>query len=277
MKTKYICILLLISYIASAQENGGSKNKSYLKTVDTANIAVFYTYYHKRDSTVEGYYSEPFRLYVYKERSVFYSYDQYRRDSITAFGLMNNKNPYDIVEERAQYTPGEEWCVRKDMKAKRYTYTHPMAFYYITAHGDLITPKWEIYDDSIRVVAGYPCKLAWGTLYGRRWKAWFCPEIPVNDGPWFLWGLPGLVLLVGDSNRYFIFSCDGIEHYSPLMEIPSFSTAKKEKETDLEAILKLEALNYSNSQEYLKIVADDDGWGDYPSPSPYIPLIKTIK
>ncbi|MCI2082680.1 MAG: hypothetical protein LKK19_05335 [Bacteroidales bacterium] len=114
MKTKLIiCAFLLISCIASARENEGSKYKSYIKTVDTADIAVFYTYYHKRDSTHTGYYSEP------------------------------------------------------------------------------------------------------------------------------------------------------------------FSTAQKRKETDLEAILKLESLYYSNTQEYLKIVADDNGWGSYPAPSPYIPLIKT--
>jgi hypothetical protein len=37
-------------------------------------------------------------------------------------------------------------------------------------------------------------------------------------------------------------------HYSPLKEISSFSSAQKRKETDFEAILKLDALDYSNSQ-----------------------------
>lgn len=52
---------------------------------------------------------------------------------------------------------------------------------------------WQL-ADSTKTVAGYECQLAEAKYHGRNWKAWFTTEIPVQDGPWKLCGLPGLIL-----------------------------------------------------------------------------------
>ena len=54
--------------------------------------------------------------------------------------------------------------------------------------------KWEIQTDSTATVLGYECFMATTHYHGREWKGWFAPEIPVQDGPWKLQGLPGLIL-----------------------------------------------------------------------------------
>ena len=49
--------------------------------------------------------------------------------------------------------------------------------------------QWEI-TDSTATILGYDCIMAICDFRGRRWTAWFTPEIPLHDGPWKLCGLP---------------------------------------------------------------------------------------
>ena len=69
---------------------------------------------------------------------------------------------------------------------------------------------WQLVEgDSI--VCGYPCHKAQIRFRGRTWTAWYTLDLPYNDGPWKLCGLPGLILHAQDSTRQFIFDCISIE------------------------------------------------------------------
>ena len=69
---------------------------------------------------------------------------------------------------------------------------------------------WQLVEgDSI--VCGYLCHKAQTTFRGRTWTAWYTLDLPYNDGPWKLCGLPGLILHAQDSTRQFIFDCTSIE------------------------------------------------------------------
>lgn len=72
--------------------------------------------------------------------------------------------------------------------------------------------EWEIAEDSISNILGYECVMATADYHGRRWNAWFTPEIPLSDGPWKLHGLPGLILLA-ESDGDFRFEATGIENF----------------------------------------------------------------
>ena len=71
--------------------------------------------------------------------------------------------------------------------------------------------KWEI-GDSTKNILGYECIQAATDYHGRRWTAWFAPEIPTIDGPWKLCGLPGLILEATDSTDQHSFIATGIEN-----------------------------------------------------------------
>ena len=79
---------------------------------------------------------------------------------------------------------------------------------------DKVSPmQWEISSDTLTVL-GYLCQKATTTFRGRQYEAWFTQDIPVNDGPWKLYGLPGLILKANDSEKIFSFDIVGLEHIS---------------------------------------------------------------
>lgn len=73
-----------------------------------------------------------------------------------------------------------------------------------------IKEKWEI-SDSVKNVLGYECILATCEYHGRIWNAWFSPEIPIQEGPWKLYGLPGLILEALDDQKQYHFTATGIQ------------------------------------------------------------------
>ena len=77
---------------------------------------------------------------------------------------------------------------------------------------ETITPQaWQITTDTATIL-GYPCQKANAIFRGRNYEAWFSLEIPINDGPWKFFGLPGLIMKVIDSENLFSFQCVGIEN-----------------------------------------------------------------
>lgn len=82
------------------------------------------------------------------------------------------------------------------------------------------TLKWNIVPKETSTVAGYRCQKAQTHFRGRVWYAWFAEELPINDGPWKLWGLPGLILKAEDEKKDFSFECIQIEKKNEDMVMP---------------------------------------------------------
>ncbi|TFH95435.1 GLPGLI family protein [Porphyromonas levii] len=71
-------------------------------------------------------------------------------------------------------------------------------------------PEWTLLPTDT-VIAGYRCQQAEADYLGRHWRVAYTPEIPISDGPWKLYGLPGLILHAVESEGIFAFSCIEIE------------------------------------------------------------------
>ncbi|MDE6669820.1 MAG: GLPGLI family protein [Muribaculaceae bacterium] len=78
--------------------------------------------------------------------------------------------------------------------------------YYTEPFSEIV---WEI-GDSTKNVLGYECIQATTDYHGREWTVWFTPDIPIQDGPWKLRGLPGLILEATTGDKIGFFA-DGIE------------------------------------------------------------------
>ena len=70
--------------------------------------------------------------------------------------------------------------------------------------------QWEVQADTTATILGYECFMAVSDYHGRRWVAWFTPEVPVPDGPWKL-HCPGGMILKADTGDGFSFEATAIE------------------------------------------------------------------
>lgn len=70
---------------------------------------------------------------------------------------------------------------------------------------------WQMAEETDSIL-GYACQKANVSYAGRDYTAWFAPAIPINDGPWKFWGLPGLILKVTDNQGLFEWVAIGIQN-----------------------------------------------------------------
>ncbi|MFZ4927821.1 GLPGLI family protein [Chryseobacterium sp. Mn2064] len=64
--------------------------------------------------------------------------------------------------------------------------------------------NWTISNET-KKVENYTLQKATTRFGGRNWTAWFCKDIPFNEGPFKLRGLPGLIFEVSDTGQNFIY------------------------------------------------------------------------
>ena len=90
------------------------------------------------------------------------------------------------------------------------TYTDEIFRYLYYYEQELPAIDWQM-QNADSVVCGYSCSKAVGKWRGRTWTVWYSMDIPIDDGPWKLQGLPGLILHAEDAQGDFFFTCGDIE------------------------------------------------------------------
>lgn len=95
---------------------------------------------------------------------------------------------------------------------------------------DMADLIWEL-GDSIKNIVGYECQNAYADYHGRKWEAWFAPDIPIKDGPWQLFGLPGLIMEATTDDGLYSFEIIGIqecnEPFKPTFEDERYFITKR--------------------------------------------------
>lgn len=147
--------------------------------------------------------------------SKFYSYYNERRtainDSMTVLGASLAQIMSEIDRQLTGFKDNDEYKVFKNFPKKgTLTGTHQVAsdFKYTEP---MEQPEWQLQRGDT-LILDYPCKKASTTFRGRTWNVWYTPDIPVQEGPWKLYGLPGLILYAADADSYYTFKCMGLEN-----------------------------------------------------------------
>gem|GEM_PF-1561909 len=62
-------------------------------------------------------------------------------------------------------------------------------------YGDTLFPMhWTLLSDEEKKFGSLVCKKAVADFKNQHMVVWYCPDIPIPDGPWKLGGLPGLIV-----------------------------------------------------------------------------------
>ena len=72
-------------------------------------------------------------------------------------------------------------------------------------------PVWRLVKGKDSIVANYRCQKAQTKYRGKVWNVWYTIDIPISDGPWKLYGLPGLILKAEDQDGNFVFECGKLQ------------------------------------------------------------------
>lgn len=70
--------------------------------------------------------------------------------------------------------------------------------------------RWSI-SDEVRLIDSFECRRADTRFRGRDYVAWYCPDIPIPNGPWKMGGLPGLIVELREKSGDMHFLMESIQ------------------------------------------------------------------
>ena len=213
MKRLIYILFLLIATTAFA--------KGYVMDAEPAILEVHYTRIEYHDSTdhSKGHNTDPVLLRIGKTKSAFFGTKRLWSDSLIVvnpdvYWAMEmekmNKAMETGVRKENDLACGHYWnYIYKNIPEGKVTERCYFDMERWQYSEDWEKTEWEI-GDSTKTILGYECVVATANYRGRKWIAWFSPEIPIQEGPWKLCGLPGLILMAQDANGDYVFEADGL-------------------------------------------------------------------
>jgi len=189
MKLKLLFILLAISF------NLKSQNQRFL-----------YEYKSVSDSLIrDKIESELMALDVSDKFSKFYSYDNFKYDSISKSNVDKGISDSNLKIKKSK----NSFIVIKDYPDFAVLMISRMGQIKYNVKDDRII-KWKILPEN-DMLENFKIQKAETEFAGRKWTAWFTTEIPIQEGPYKFRGLPGLILKIYDSTDSHVFTLAGIQ------------------------------------------------------------------
>ncbi|WP_288377076.1 GLPGLI family protein [Chryseobacterium culicis] len=170
-------------------------------------------------------------LDISPEKSVFYSENRIKRDSIMQKAFQGGGGRGSINREQIEGLRSNiNYSVEKD-KTNQKTYFKDRIGRDLYSYEEDRPLNWKI-ESETRKIGEYKVQKAETDFGGRKWTAWFTTDLPYQDGPYKFGGLPGLIVKIEDDKGDYSF--DLMKNYK-IAEFPTlnqFGNAVKVKRTD---------------------------------------------
>lgn len=172
-----------------------------------------------------------------------------QREIVTHYGtydeFISNSNNADIGFWNKSWETANLYKDRSNNKIIIFDEIDKVGLFKLEDH---VSQEWDISTDTLNIQS-YLCYKAVTSFRGREYTAWFTLEIPINEGPWKFYGLPGLILDVQDKDEIFKITLIGFEKADNNHFIAIDETAKYD-ECTLEQYNKLKRNTFKNARYY---------------------------
>lgn len=182
-------------------------------SIDTQRIKVQYEMTYLQDTVSENAKpsQETLMLEIGKQYSKWYSYNFYVRDSLLIADAKAGASKETMLQHATAIgNPRISYQIFKHYPAGKVTTLDRLATTNFLCEEKEEMPEWTLLPDTATLLS-YSCQKATCRFKGRNYIAWYTLEIPVSEGPWKLFGLPGLIIKVEDDKKHYTFRCTGIE------------------------------------------------------------------
>lgn len=201
--------------------------------------------------------SAPTVLEIHPDRTFFYDMARLASDSTLYVTLQETQDTQKAIHEALKMNNRSlEVMIRSVFETGRREVTQAIHFDYHTYTEPMERIDWQIDDTVTETKSGYPCHPATATFLGRRWTAWYTPEVPTPAGPWKLWGLPGLIVEASEAEGLFAFSLSSFEKLNPEESQEGFKkymSIGEVKEGRRKDILRLLGLYFGDPASFLRM------------------------
>lgn len=222
---KVVTTLMLVSFTLMANAQGmiidktqarnTKKAKSDTLTIDQVAYRITYNSKSVTDTTKTPYRfkDDEMRLEIGKNGvSRFYSYTRFLRKQMLA-AMIEKGGGIDMASIPKGGSISWEFYKNYPVQGKT-LFLDVIAPDSYQCEETVETPDWQLVPDSTKEILGYQCQMATTRFKGRQWTVWYTEDIPLDEGPWKLRGLPGLVLSAYDAKRQYVFEGAGLEQVS---------------------------------------------------------------
>ncbi len=124
------------------------------------------------------------------------------------------------------------YSIFKDFQKKKYVQIENISNVLYGGVYEFNKNDWKLESDKKETLGHttYKSSIAFG---GRKWIAWYAPDIPFMDGPYKFEGLPGLILEISSEDGDYSFIAQGIENSSGTIEFPNKAIIFPTKEREI--------------------------------------------